>query len=327
MISCTQFIPLYNELFKYLESRGGHDAVLQYWYYTSDYKLGDPTNPNSLAAKCEQFGGVAGARAYWGNVLTEEACDTLSLANPEKKYYYSHMRYCPSRGMLNAMEHIEPYYDYCGHCSVIYQRVLNKYGADYIRDTRETDHAACRSLLYEIGGEMPDFDWRTIPDEEILKMQSDESLTIRDEKREGKKYLHRAFYYSIDNALRYCGETYGDEAVMEFFVTYTKAFYAPQIEEIRKGGLPAVKEFIEKMYTVDEAMDVLHTELTEDKLTVTVDACPAVRYIHSANQTPSKYLILQTSVLYDVIAKEAGLSFVLNSYHEEDGAAKYTFTK
>ena len=327
MISCTQFIPLYSEFFKYLDSKGGHAAVVAYWHYTSDCKLGDPTNPNSLAAKCEQYGGFAGARAYWGTVISEEACDILGLYNPEKKFYYSHMRYCPSRGMLNALKRIEPYYDYCQHCSVIYQRVLNKYGADYIRDTHEIDNAACRSLLYEIGGKMPDFDWRTIPDEEILKMQGDDSVVISDVKREGKKYLHRAFYYSIDNAMRYCGEQFGDEAVAGFFTTYAKKFYAPEIEEMKKDGLAAVKAFIEKTYTTDEAMDVLHTELTEDTLTVTIDKCPAVAYIRSANQTPSKYLIMQTSTLYDVMAKEAGLSFNLEYYTEEDGAAKFTFTK
>ena len=28
MISCTEFIPLYSEFFKFLEKRGGHDAVM-----------------------------------------------------------------------------------------------------------------------------------------------------------------------------------------------------------------------------------------------------------------------------------------------------------
>ena len=30
MISCTEFIPLYSELFKYLEDIGGHDEVVRY---------------------------------------------------------------------------------------------------------------------------------------------------------------------------------------------------------------------------------------------------------------------------------------------------------
>ena len=51
MISCTEFIPLYSEFFKYLEKEGGHDAVLTYWHYISDKKTGDVTNPNSLKSK------------------------------------------------------------------------------------------------------------------------------------------------------------------------------------------------------------------------------------------------------------------------------------
>ena len=31
MISCTEFIPLYSELFAFLERIGGYDAVLDYW--------------------------------------------------------------------------------------------------------------------------------------------------------------------------------------------------------------------------------------------------------------------------------------------------------
>ena len=31
MISCTEFIPLYSEFFKFLEKRGGYDEVLRYY--------------------------------------------------------------------------------------------------------------------------------------------------------------------------------------------------------------------------------------------------------------------------------------------------------
>ena len=58
MISCTEFIPLYSEFFKYLERRGGHDAVMEYWIHISDTVIGDKTNPNSLAYKCEKLGAL-----------------------------------------------------------------------------------------------------------------------------------------------------------------------------------------------------------------------------------------------------------------------------
>ena len=36
MISCTEFIPAYSELFKFLESKGGKQAVVDFWNYLSE---------------------------------------------------------------------------------------------------------------------------------------------------------------------------------------------------------------------------------------------------------------------------------------------------
>jgi hypothetical protein len=36
MVSCTEFIPLYSELFKFLENKGGKQEVLKYWQFVSD---------------------------------------------------------------------------------------------------------------------------------------------------------------------------------------------------------------------------------------------------------------------------------------------------
>ena len=211
MISCTEFIPLYSEFFKYLEAKGGHDAVLEYWYYISDNSIGDKTNPNSLAAKCELYGGFEGAKAYWGHTLTEEACDLLQINDNKNRFKFSHMRHCPSRGMLNELKHVEPYYDYCNHCNVIYIRVLEKYGIEYIRDNSGIDNAECRSLLFEKGN-CPNFDWRNISDEDAKKLKKDDSVEIVDLKTEDNKYLHRDFHLSGDLALKYCGDKFGYDA-------------------------------------------------------------------------------------------------------------------
>ncbi len=36
MIPCTDFIPAYSELFKFLERIGGREAVVDFWEYLSD---------------------------------------------------------------------------------------------------------------------------------------------------------------------------------------------------------------------------------------------------------------------------------------------------
>ncbi|MBQ5777604.1 MAG: hypothetical protein IIV97_02165 [Oscillospiraceae bacterium] len=324
MISCTEFIPLYSEFFNYLEEREGPSAVMDYWFHISDESLGDLTNPHSLASNCEKYGGFEGAKRYWGHTLTEEACDLISIRDENKRFAASHMRYCPSRGMLNAFEHIEPYHNYCEHCNVIYARVLEKYGVEYVRDTTEIEHAACRSCYYEKGNP-PDIDWRHMTDEDYHSFDGQEGVTVADISREGKKYLHRDFHLSGDNALAYCGDKFGDDAVIGFLNTYVEHYYAPVIEKIKKEGLPALCEWIENLYTIEEAPEVLHTELSDKKLTVTIDKSPVIEYMRSLNQEPSKYYIEETRTLYKRIAELCAMKFDLE-YYNEDGGTKFTFS-
>ena len=325
MISCTEFIPLYSEFFKFLEKCGGHDAVIEYWIHISNNSIGDKSNPNSLAYKCEKLGGYDGAVAYWGHTLTEEACDLFVLQHNDKRFRFEHMRHCPSRGMLNALEHIEPYYDYCSHCNVIYERVLKHYGIEYIGDNSDIDKAQCRWLLFEKGSQ-PDFDWRTMSDEEIVKrFGADDNVDIIDMKTEDNKYLHRDFHLSGDVALKYCAEKYGYNALIDFLTEYVKKYYSPRIQEIKERGLVALQEWIEKLYEIEENSELLHTELLENKLIVTIDKSPVIEYMHSLNQQPSEYYIEETRTLYRVIAEECGLDFRLE-YYQEDGAAKMHFS-
>ena len=315
MISCTEFIPLYSEFFKYLDKQGGYDEVLKYWYHISDTSIGDKTNPHSMAYHCDRLGGFAGARKYWSHTTSEEACDTYSVSDEAYPYVYSEMRYCPSRAMLNSIEHIEPYEHYCEHCKIIYSRVLEKYGMVYERDHSLVHEAKCSSILYQAGNK-PTGDYTAPADGRVVSHM----------KREGKKYLHRDFHLLGDNALKYCGENYGKDAVIGFLKQFAVDYYAPQITKMKEGGLPAVKAWLEKIYEVEEASEVLHAELADDVLTFTVDKCPVIEYMRGLNQQPSEYYIEQTRTLYAAIAEAAGFGFELK-YYNEDGAAKFRFTK
>ena len=315
MISCTEFIPLYSEFFKYLAKNcGGDEAVHEYWNYLADYSLGDLTNPDSLASKCERLGGFDGARAYWGKSIPEEACNTYGIYNPKLRYSYSIMRYCPSKGMLNKLEHVEPYHDYCEHCRVIYDRVISRYGARYERDHTNIANASCSSILYE-EGHKPDFDY-TVPTPDCI---------VSDVCRDGQKYLHRDFHLSCDFALKYCGMKFGREGVCGFLRDYAKYYYAPVIKDFREGGLPAVKAWLEHLYEVEEAPEVLHTELSDTELKVRIDKSPVIEYMKTLNQKPSEYYVEETRTLYDAMAKEAGLGFSFDKYDEVTGEAEYRF--
>jgi len=140
MISCTEFIPAYSELFKYLETRGGRQAVLDFWNDLSDHFLG---NLRDLVRKH----GIRGCWMYWTHTLNEEAADFTMELDEEAGEFRITMHGCPSKGLLLKTRHIEPYHDYCGHCDVLYRRILEPLGYEYIFDSSETNRARCSLIV------------------------------------------------------------------------------------------------------------------------------------------------------------------------------------
>ena len=145
MIPCTDFIPAYSELFKYLEARGGKAAVIDFWKYLSDNFLGN------LRAEAEQHG-LRGCWNYWSHTLNEEAADFTMEIDDEAGIFRITMHHCPSMGRLLELRHIEPYRDYCEHCDWLYRRVLEPMGFTYEVDMSQCDQAKCALVVRDVGG-------------------------------------------------------------------------------------------------------------------------------------------------------------------------------
>ncbi|MFB3902405.1 MAG: hypothetical protein ACE15E_03045 [Acidobacteriota bacterium] len=130
MIGCTEFIPAYNELFKYLHASGGKEEVIRFWEALSDAFLG---NLRELAAQK----GLAGCFEYWSHTLSEEAADFRMTLDEDEAVFRIEMRHCPSMGRLLERTDLEPYPDYCEHCDTLYRRVLEPLGFEYEIDLSE----------------------------------------------------------------------------------------------------------------------------------------------------------------------------------------------
>jgi hypothetical protein len=140
MISCTEFIPAYSELFKFLEEKGGKKAVVNFWEYLSDNFL---TNLKDLVIK----NGINGCWLYWSHTLNEEAADFTMELDEDKGEFRIIMHHCPSKGRLNELKHIEPYKDYCDHCDILYRRILEPLGYEYKYDHSECEQAKCSLII------------------------------------------------------------------------------------------------------------------------------------------------------------------------------------
>jgi len=140
MISCTDFIPAYSELFKTLERLGGVEAVEDFWHELAEKYL---TNLRDLVVK----EGIRGCWLYWEQTLNEEAADFAMELDEEAGEFCITMHHCPSKGRLLAFEHVEPYHDYCRHCDVLYRDILEPLGYVYEFDASECDKARCRIMV------------------------------------------------------------------------------------------------------------------------------------------------------------------------------------
>lgn len=136
MISCTEFIPAYSELFKYIEEKGGKEDVLEFWEYLSRNYLTD-------LKEYVRENGIAGCWMYWNHTLNEEAADFTMELDEDNGEFQIDMHRCPSKGRLIDLKHMEPYNNYCGHCDILYRRVLEPMGYEYCYDLSRCDKAEC----------------------------------------------------------------------------------------------------------------------------------------------------------------------------------------
>ena len=146
MISCTEFIAAYSELFGFLEETYGRDEVDRFWKY-----LFQPDGKGIPLINFVEKEGIRGCFSYWSGTLNEEAADFSMYLHEKRGFFKLVMHYCPSKGRLLKLEEekgLKPYHDYCLHCDC-YRSAVEKVGLRYIFDFSGTDHAACSMLIYD----------------------------------------------------------------------------------------------------------------------------------------------------------------------------------
>lgn len=309
MISCTEFIPCYSELFTYLEKKSGREEVNRFWKY-----LFKPDGDGIPLINYVKQEGIRGCFSYWAGTLNEEAADFTMYLNEKRGWFLLEMHHCPSKGRLLKLKDeigIIPYHDYCLHCDS-YRSAVEKIGLNYIYNFSNCDHASCSALIYN-----PDiFDGRVIVDTDTQ---------IMDRKAAQNEYFHRDFHSSMNMGIEYIGEHYGAAGVQEFLTTYTNHVYMPVYKAIQQTGLSAIREKIEDTYKKEKALDVLHLEQNERELRVFVRECPAVRHLRSTGRTVSKWYRYTTEYVMSTLAEKGGFQFYMESYDNETGAAFYRF--
>ena len=311
MISCTEFIPAYSELFSFLDENYGRAEVERFWTY-----LFEPTGKGIPLINFAKKDGLRGCWDYWSGTLKEEAADCTRYFNEKAGWIASEMHYCPSKGRLLELEKeigLKPYYDYCGHCDY-YRSALDMVGLKWVRNHLHVDKASCSSILY---------------DPKVFKgiLVPDENTEVMDITSKDSEYFHPDFHSSLNMGIDFVGREHGEEALEAFLTRYTKNVYIRTVEAMEKDALEALDALIRGTYEKEKALDVLTLERTEHMLTVKIAECPAVKHLHKTGREVSVWFRYATQSVMQTLADCGGLGFAMVSYDEATGKAEYTFEK
>ncbi len=311
MISCTEFIPAYSELFTWLDDHYGRGEVDRFWAY-----LFAPTGDGIPLINHVKKEGIAGCFSYWAGTLNEEAADFTMYLSEKAGWFLLEMHHCPSKGRLLKLKKeigITPYRDYCLHCDS-YRAAVEAVGLKYIYNFSGADRAACSILIYDpevFGGQV------------II----DENTKIMDRKAAENEYFHPDFHSSMNMGIEYLGSKYGYEAVKDYLQTYTRRVYGSVMDAMKVKGLEALRDKIRDTYKREHASEVLQTQLTDTCLRVKVACCPAVKHLQETGRVVSKWYRYTTIVVMKTLAESAGYRFCMESYEDQTGAAVYYFEK
>ncbi len=138
MISCTEFILAYNELFKFLHHRHGRQALDDFWIYISDNYL---TDLRDLLMKR----GLEGVKDYWTRVCTEEG-DKFKITFSDDPFILD-VEQCTSIGKLRKNKHVDRHPEYCKHCDILYRRIYEDYGYSYNIEYVDVELGKCRMIV------------------------------------------------------------------------------------------------------------------------------------------------------------------------------------
>lgn len=135
MISCTEFIWVYNELFRFIEGRGGEEAVITFWRGIADDFLGN------LRDHVREEG-LLGMYKYWSHTLGEEGGKhVMSLYDD---MFVIDMHECPSVKLIQEAGRVVPYPKYCEHCRWLYPPLLRELGFEADMHVVDPAKGQCR---------------------------------------------------------------------------------------------------------------------------------------------------------------------------------------
>lgn len=130
-------------------------------------------------------------------------------------------------------------------------------------------------------------------------------------------YLHKDFHGALSVAIDYLHQHYGADAVRDLLRQFAVCYYAPLKADLNRRGLPALREYLEKIYGLERG--TIGVSCSENELRLEVQACPAVQHMRQHDYHVAKLFYETTKTVNEAICDGSPFSAELVSYDEQTG--------
>lgn len=130
------------------------------------------------------------------------------------------------------------------------------------------------------------------------------------------------FYFAINATFRHIHDTYGEQALIEYWEAMGGEFYRPVSERFREGGLHAVETYWKEFFAAEPGGSV-GVQRREASVEIRVDDCPAIHHLRANGREVMPLYCRHCHHVSRVIAENAGIEFHLEG---GGGACRQVFS-
>jgi hypothetical protein len=118
------------------------------------------------------------------------------------------------------------------------------------------------------------------------------------------------FYYAINATFRFIHDTYGKEALVDYWTSMAHEYHADVAARFRVSGLEEVRSYWAGYFGQEPGGDV-HISLKGVGLEIDVRDCPAIRWLREGGRAIVPYYCEHCNYISTAIAEQAGMRFAL----------------
>ncbi len=138
-------------------------------------------------------------------------------------------------------------------------------------------------------------------------------------------YLHQDFHGALSTGIEYLQQRYGEDAVRRYLRQFATVYYAPLTRALQLRGLSALREYLERIYTLEGGEYTLEGD--DDRLMLRVVACPAVTHMRAHNYPVARLFAETSRTVYETICVDTPYQVEMLAYDEQSGASCVRFTR